>query len=119
MGMARGRHWQSGCGQDSDGRLAEARMIERVFKKLLTAEVMGHSLVLIAVLILVFGVSTSLRNPDPTYSVVASLIAAWLSLELGKRNSRPIPASAGLAALGGIGVWILGAGLSIPLINLI
>lgn len=93
-------------------------MIERLIRKLLTAEIIGNVLVLIALLILVFGITFSLNNPDPTYFLIASLVAAWISLQLGKRNWRPIPASAGLVALGGIGVWILGASLSIPLINL-
>jgi transglutaminase-like putative cysteine protease len=118
MGMARRWHRESGCSENRSGRLAEDRMIERIFKKILTAEIIGNVLVFMALLILVFGITFSLNNPDPTYFLVASLVATWISLELSKRNSRPIPASAGLVALGGIGVWILGASLSIPLINL-
>ncbi len=79
-------------------------MMERTIRKLLTAESLGLALVLVALLIMVYGITFSLRNPDPTYFIVASLSAAWLGLEVGKRNSKLIPATVGLVALGGSGV---------------
>ena len=94
-------------------------LIIRLAKKLFTAEVMGLILVLLALQIFTRGIAASLSYTDTRYFFAACLIAMLLGRGLAKRNSQPYRASAGMVALGMIGVWILGANLGIPLINLI
>lgn len=92
-------------------------MTERFVRKLFTAEVMGAVLVITALQILVYGISTSLQNPASSYFSAASLIAASFAWEFGKRNSKLIHAAVGIVALGASSVWITGARLFIPLLN--
>jgi len=94
-------------------------LISRLMRKLFTADMMGLVLILIALQIFTLGIAASLPNTDTKYFFAACLIAALLSLGLANRSSGPYSASAGMAALGAIGVWIIGARLVIPLINLL
>lgn len=91
-------------------------LIIRLLRKLFTADVMGLILVLLALQIFTRGIAASLPHTDTNYFFVACLIAVLLSLGLAKRNSKPYPASAGVAAMGAVGVWIIGARLTFPLI---
>ena len=91
----------------------------RLLRKLFTAEVMGLVLVLMGLQIFTYGVSASLRNTDTKYFFYVCCMAVLIGLGLGKRNSNPIPASAGMAALGLAGVWIIGARLADPLLDLL
>jgi transglutaminase-like putative cysteine protease len=122
MGMARRWNWEGHRSENSNCRLAEDRMTEliiRLGRKLFTADVMGLLLILTALQIFTMGIAASLPNTDTKYFFAACLIAVLLSVGLAKRNSGPYPAAAGMAALGGVGVWIIGARLAIPLINLL
>ena len=94
-------------------------LINRLVRKLFTAEVMGLMLVLLALQTFTRGIASSLPNTNTKFFFFASLIAVLLSLGLAKRNSDPYRAAAGMAALGAIGVWIIGARLAVPLTNLI
>ena len=94
-------------------------LLVRLAKKLFTAEVMGLILVLLALPIFARGIASSLRYTDTRYFLAACLIALLLGRGLARRNSHPYRASAGMVALGAIGVWVLGANLGIPLINLL
>ena len=94
-------------------------ILSRLLRKILTPDVLGVILVLIALQMMVYGVSSSLRNTDTTYFFHTCLIAALIGLGLGAAKLNGIQASAGIAALGIAGVWILGAGLSSPLIHLV
>jgi len=94
-------------------------VINRLWSWLFTAQVIGILLALIAAQIFVNGVVSVLREPDAVQPVAAALVAALIGLRLGTKNSKPIQASAGMAALGVGGVWILGARLATPLSELI
>jgi transglutaminase-like putative cysteine protease len=93
-------------------------LIIGLVRKLFTAEILGLILVLLALQIFARGIASSLPNTDTKYFFGACLVAAIMSLGLAKRNSKPYLASAGMIALGALGVWILGARLALPLINL-
>jgi transglutaminase-like putative cysteine protease len=86
--------------------------------KFLTAELIGLLLVILALQTFSFGISSSLRNTDTQYFLWICFVAAVLSFGLSKGRSKAYQALAGIAALGVIGVWILGARLSTPLLNL-
>ena len=93
-------------------------MIERITKRILSADVMGLILVLAALQTLTYGISASLRNTDTRYFIYVCLVAALIGLGLSIIKLNGFQASAGVAALGLIGVWILGAGLASPLLDL-
>ena len=92
-------------------------LIIRFVRKLFTAEVMGLTLVLLALQMLTSGLAASLPNTDTRYFFAACLIAVLIGLGLAKRNLKPYQAAAVMAAVGGMGVWIVGARLAVPLVN--
>ena len=79
---------------------------------------MGLILVIIALQTLTYGIASSLRNTDTRNLFWVCLVAALIGLGLSKRKLNGIQASAGIAALGLLGIWILGAGLVSPLLDL-
>src|SRR6185503_14191639 len=94
-------------------------LIIRLGRKLFTADVMGLVLILTALQIFTMGITASLPNTDTKYFFAACLVAVLFSFGLAKRNLDQYLAAAGMAALGAVGVWIIGARLTVPLINLI
>lgn len=94
-------------------------LIIRLGRKLFTADVMGLVLILTALQIFTTGITASLPNTDTKYFFAACLVAALFSFGLARRNLDWYLAAAGIAALGAVGVWIIGARLTVPLINLI
>jgi transglutaminase-like putative cysteine protease len=94
-------------------------MIPRLLKKLFSAEILGLILVILALQVFTYGVSSSLRATDTTYLFWVCLIAAGTGWRLNKSKFNRMAASAGIAALGLIGVWILGARLALPLLDVI
>src|SRR5688572_13578027 len=94
-------------------------LIIRLTRKLFTADAMGLVLMLTALQIFTAGIAASLPNTVTKYFFAACLAAVLFSFGLAKRSSAPYPAAAGMAALGAAGVWIIGARLTVPLINLI
>jgi hypothetical protein len=95
-----------------------ARIASSLMRRLLTAESLALILVISALDIFVYGVGSSLPNTDTKYFFDVCLIAAVIGWGLAKINSKPIQASAGIVALGVAGLWILGARLASPLVNL-
>jgi len=93
-------------------------MILRVSRRIFSAEAMGLILAFAALQALIYGISSSLRNPDTKQFLWACLIAALIALGLQKRRSNGIGVSLAMIALGVIGVWILGARLAAPLQHL-
>ena len=93
-------------------------MITRLFRKLMTADVMGIVFIILSLQTLTYGVSASLRNTDTTYFFWICLAAAGISFSLGKSKWNGIQASAWIAALGVLLTWILGARLTQPLLDL-
>lgn len=94
-------------------------MIDRLARKLLSAEALGLFLVLLALQVFTYGISSSLRGTDTRYLFWVCLVAAGLGYSLDKRKWRSPIAAVSILALGFIGVWILGARLTLPLFDLI
>ena len=94
-------------------------MILRIGRKLMTADAMGFVLFTLSLQTLTYGISASLRNTDTSYFFWFSLFAALISFSLGKYQWKWMQASAGLVASGVLLVWILGARLTQPLLNLV
>ena len=93
-------------------------MILRLGKKLLTANVLGVLFVLLALQLLSDGLAASLRDTDTRYLFPISLVGALAGLGCSRRKLGGIQALVLMAALGLGGVWIAGAGLFGPLVNL-
>src|SRR5687767_14758817 len=93
-------------------------MILRLLKKILTVNAAGFLLVLLALQIMTYGVSSSLRETDTKYLLPICLTSALVGLVLSKGKLSGLAASVAIAALGFIGIWIMGAGLVAPLVDL-
>ncbi|HET9590754.1 MAG TPA: transglutaminase-like domain-containing protein [Anaerolineales bacterium] len=93
-------------------------MTERVLRRILTADALGLLLAGAALYVLTYGVSASLRSTDTRYFFAVCLLAALLGFRLSRTELSGITASAAVAAVGLLGVWILGARLASPLLDL-
>ncbi|HLO15973.1 MAG TPA: transglutaminase-like domain-containing protein [Anaerolineales bacterium] len=97
-------------------------MIGRFLRKLVSAEVIGGILILVALQSLTYGISFSLLGTDTRqqwgYFFWVCVLAALIAFGLSKRKLNGIQASVGMIVLGTLGVWILGARLTSPLLNL-
>jgi transglutaminase-like putative cysteine protease len=93
-------------------------MIPRVWRYLLTADAMGILLFVLSLQVLAYGVSASVRNTDTGNFFWICLLSASISYRLGKSRWNGIQASVGTAALGVLFIWILGARLTQPLLDL-
>ena len=93
-------------------------MIARLLRRLMTADAMGVVLFILSLQVLTYGVSSSLQNTDTSHFFWVCLVAGSISFGLGKARWNGIQASAGIAALGVTLVWILGARLTQPLLDL-
>ncbi|HET9911321.1 MAG TPA: transglutaminase-like domain-containing protein, partial [Anaerolineales bacterium] len=100
-------------------------MIERILSKalprLLSADVIGLILLVTALQAFTYGIASSLRGAGAQqgmYFFWICLIAALIALGLSKLKLKGIQVSAGMAAIGIAGVWILGARLASPLLDL-
>ncbi|HEU0296560.1 MAG TPA: transglutaminase domain-containing protein [Anaerolineales bacterium] len=91
----------------------------RLGRKLFTAEVMGLILIAASLQLFTQGITVSLSNTNTRYFFLVCIVAAMISLGLGKKHWKPYQAAVGMAALGAAGVWIIGARLVMPLIDLI
>src|SRR3989304_7548509 len=118
MGVAHLGHRESHPCTRCPGRLAGAEMIPRVLRKLFSADAMGLILVVTALQVLTYGISSSLQNTDTRYFFWICLVAALISFGLSRTKLNGIPAAAGMAALGILGGGILGARLASPLLDL-
>jgi transglutaminase-like putative cysteine protease len=94
-------------------------MIARLMRRLTTADAMGLIFVILALLIFAYGISSSLRETDTNGFYWICIAAATISFWLGRGRWNGVQASAGMAALGIGLVWILGARLTGPLLDLI
>ncbi|HEX9332522.1 MAG TPA: transglutaminase-like domain-containing protein [Anaerolineales bacterium] len=93
-------------------------MIARLSRNILTAEAIGLILIAIALRTFTFGIAASLRNTDTQYFFWVCLVAALISFGLSKLKLSGVQVLAGLAVVGILGIWILGAGLALPLFGL-
>ena len=95
-------------------------MIQRfLVRRFWNAGTLSVLLIILALFFFATGIASSLKNTDTRSFFLICLAAAAISYGLGKTRSNGIPASAGIAALGLLFVWILGARLTQPLLNLL
>src|SRR5215213_5222370 len=119
MGMAYLCHREGPCRPHRAGRVAGAAMIMmRLLRRILSADALGLMLVLSALQAFTYGIGSSLRNTDTRYFFWVCLLAAWIAFGFSKRNLDGVSASVGMFVLGLLGVWILGAQLTFPLLDL-
>src|SRR3990172_11218951 len=122
MGMARLGHRKSHphpCAARRAQRVAEDEMSVRIPGRILSAEALGLVLVVTALQTLTYGITFSLQNTDTKYFFWVCLVAALLSRGLNKTGWNGVQASAAIAALGVLGLWVLGARLASPLLHLL
>jgi len=93
-------------------------MIAPLLRKLLTAEAIGVALFIISLQVLTYGVSASLPNTDTHNFFWICLAAAAISFLMGRYRWGWIQASLGIITSGLLFVWILGARLTLPLLDL-
>lgn len=95
-------------------------MILRFVRLLFTADVMGILLVLSALAVLTSGIAASVPGTLNTqYFFLICLAATAIGFGGSKTQRNGIQASAGIAALGFLLIWIVGARLTQPLLNLL
>jgi len=94
-------------------------MMERLSKILGSAEALGIILLSMALQVLAYGISSSVPNTDTSSFFWVCALAALIGYGLGRRKWRGIQTSVGMAALGIVLVWMLGARLAQPLLDLI
>src|SRR5512138_98871 len=125
MGMARLGNGQSNRGPQGAGRLAGSAMIERLlaklFPRMLTVEFMAFILLLAALRAFTHGVVSSVQNMDASQSAYffwVGLAAILIAYGLNKLKLNGVQAAAGIVAIGVLIVWIIGARLDSPLLDL-
>lgn len=94
-------------------------MSERVLKRIFNAEVIGLVLVYAALQVLLSGVEVFLRGIQSNNLFWACLFTALLGLWAGKSRLNGLQASAAMLTFGLIAIWVLGARLIYPLIDLV
>lgn len=97
------------------------RILSKALSRLFSADSMGLILLLTALQAFTYGISSSLRSAGERqgmYFFWVCLIAALLALGLSRLKLNGIQASAGILVIGVAGIWILGARLTSPLLNL-
>jgi transglutaminase-like putative cysteine protease len=92
-------------------------MILRLFKKLLSLEVLGPVLVIGSLQMLSYGISSSLPGTDVSYLFTVCLLAAVLGWLLSRMKRNGVYSALLIAALGLAGIWIIGARLFLPLLD--
>ena len=120
MGVAHIGYGQGCCCEQTARRLEKfGVMIQRLFRRLMNADAMGLLLVILALLTFTYGISSSLRSTDTSGFFWLCFASAAVSFGLGKIRWNGIQASAGSVALGIVLIWILGARLTQPLLDLL
>ena len=94
-------------------------MMSRLLRNLFSAEALGLLLVFMALQIFTYGISSSLRGTDTKYLFWICLLAAGIGYGLSKRKWNGLVSALVIAAFGLGGVWVLGARLVLPLLDLL
>ncbi len=92
-------------------------MTVRLLRRLFSADVLGLIVLLVALQAFVYGLGSSLRSTDTSSFFWVCLLAALIGFGLSNRNPNGILAAIAMILLGLIGVWILGARLTGPLLE--
>ena len=90
----------------------------RFLRRLASADVMGLLLILVAVQAFTYGVSSSLRNTDTRYFFWICLVAVLIALGLNRLKLNGLQTSICMTVLGILGIWIIAAQLTLPLLGL-
>lgn len=96
-----------------------ARLLQRWLPRLLSADALSAWIIVLALFTFNYGIASSLRDADTGFFFWICLAAAAISFGLGRIRWNGIQASAGMAALGILFVWISGARLTQPLLDLL
>src|SRR5258705_13913396 len=119
MGMAHLSDGQGPCGPLCSGRLARAALtMLRFLRRLVSADVIGLLLILIAVQAFTYGVSSSLRNTDTRYFFWICFVAVLIALGFYKLKLNGMQAFLCMTLIGGLGIWLIAARLVTPLLDL-
>jgi transglutaminase-like putative cysteine protease len=94
-------------------------MIGRIGRTLLSVEVLGPVLTLLSLQTLTFGISSSLIGTEAVFLFMICVTAAMLGWALSKSKIKVIYSLFLLAGLGVLGIWIAGARLVLPLLELL
>lgn len=94
-------------------------MILRLLRKLLSADALGLLLIFLALETLNFGIAASLRGTDTRHLIWVCLMAAGIGIEMSRRDFNTIRASILMIAVGMLGIWVVGARLLSPLLDVI
>ncbi len=93
-------------------------MIGRRRMRFFTTDELGYLVVVLALQAFTYGIAASLREADSQSFFWVCLIAALIGFGSNKGGLNGIQASVGIAALGVLGVWVFGARLASPLLDL-
>ena len=93
-------------------------MILRLLKKLLEPEMLSFILALLSLQMLAYGISSSLRGTEPGYLFTTCIIAAALGWMFSKSKLTGVYASLLIVLIGLASLWIVGAHLALPLVDL-
>jgi len=92
-------------------------MIVRLLRKLLSVEILGPILVIAALQMLTYGISSSLPGTDVGYLFSVCLFAAVLGWVFSRSKLNGFASSLLITALGLTGIWIIGSRLFLPLVD--
>lgn len=87
-------------------------------RKLLSTDVLGPLLVIFAIQMLTYGISSSLLGSDTNSLFLICLIAAAIGWILSATRRKVVSASFVIVLLGLVGIWMMGARLFPPLLDL-
>src|SRR5512143_3137554 len=111
MGMANLRDWKSGARTNPGCRLAEAGMMNRLLKRLFSADAFGLLLIVMALQTLTYGISSSVRGTDTPRLFIVCLVAALLAYGMSRSGFSGTEASVVAGVVGVLGIWIVTARL--------
>src|SRR5512146_2756847 len=103
MGMASLWDGQGCPGANSRCRLAEAGMMLRFFKPLVSADALGFLLIVGALQTLTYGISSSVRGADSNYLFIVCLVGMLLAFGMSRSRFSGTEASAAIGAVGVLG----------------
>jgi hypothetical protein len=98
-----------------------ARILSKLFSRMASADFMGLVLLLTALQAFTYGISSSLRGAAASQSIYffwVCLLAVLIAMGLSRLKLNGIHVSVGMIVLGIAGIWILGARLASPLLDL-
>ena len=93
-------------------------MMNRLLKRLFSADAFGLLLIVMALQTLTYGISSSVRGTDTPRLFIVCLVAALLAYGMSRSGFSGTEASVVAGVVGVLGIWIVTARLAIPLLDL-